>query len=397
MTKTVKLIIILTFMLFCVFPYSSTVKAENNPENNMANDTDNCLLCHRYPSMGRYDEKGKKHILYINEEKFANSVHGKLKCTSCHIGLDKIPHTDVKPVDCSTNCHIIEPSTEREFSHANMVKKFNNSVHGLGNDGKSKAHPEDLPTCKYCHANRMYNPYSSAWGGSEALSNETLARCEGCHTEKKWAHRFYSHFTHRMRQRRTHEEIVALCASCHGDKEKMNRHGLESIETYKDTFHWVQLKYGVEDAPDCISCHIPIGYSAHDIRPRTDPLSPINKKNRVKTCSNQGGIQVCHPRATQAFATGRVHAYGEKTLIMANEQVAAAVKKDSETLLLERAKEDIPNQEVFRYTVLRLIRLFYQTLIGLTIGFMLFHQGLDFLRARKRRKAQEKNNYEEIT
>jgi hypothetical protein len=380
MPKAVRFIIILIFMLICVFTGPFPVMADN-----MIPDTENCLLCHRYPGMGRYDETGKKRILYINEEKFANSVHGKLRCKSCHIGLDQIPHTDVKPVDCSTNCHITEPSTEREFSHSNMVTKYNSSVHGQGNPDKVKPYAEDLPTCKYCHTNRMYNPYTTAWGGSEALSNETLARCKGCHTEEKWAQRFYSHFTHRMRQRRSHEEIVALCTSCHEDSTKMNRHGLESIETYKDTFHWVQLKYGVVNAPDCINCHIPIGYSAHDIRPRKDPLSPINKENRVKTCSNQGGIQECHPKATEQFATGRVHAYGLKTLIMANDNIADSMKKEGDTLLLERAKEDIPNQEVFRYTVLSLIRIFYRVLIGLTIGFMCFHQLLDYLRARKNR------------
>lgn len=387
-----RLIIMLIFVCFCFFSGPLPAIAQNN----VISDTENCLLCHRYPGMGRYDENGKKRILYINEEKFANSVHGKLTCRSCHVGLDKIPHTDVQPVDCATNCHINEPSTEREFSHANMVKKYNSSVHGPGDGDNPKPFAEDLPTCKYCHTNRMYNPFRTGWGGSEALSRETLARCKGCHTEEKWAQRFYSHFTHRMRQRRSHEEIVALCTSCHEDSAKMSRHGLESIETFKDTFHWVQLKYGVKNAPDCINCHIPIGYSAHDIRPRKDPLSPINKKNRVKTCSNQGGIQECHPRATQKFATGRVHAYGLKTLIMASSQVADTVKEDSETLLIERAKKDIPEQEVFRYTILRLIRLFYQGLIGLTIGFMCFHQGLDFLKTRKRKSSVNRNHDENI-
>ena len=29
--------------------------------SNAVADTGNCLLCHRYPSIGRYDEKGNKH------------------------------------------------------------------------------------------------------------------------------------------------------------------------------------------------------------------------------------------------------------------------------------------------------------------------------------------------
>ena len=81
--------------------------------------------------MGRYDKTGKKRVFYVNEKMFANSVHGNLRCKSCHVGLDKIPHTDIKKVDCSTKCHIEEPSTNKEFSHINMIQKYEAS--GSGN------------------------------------------------------------------------------------------------------------------------------------------------------------------------------------------------------------------------------------------------------------------------
>jgi hypothetical protein len=345
-------------------------------------DMENCLFCHRYPQMGRFDKTGKKRILYVNDEQFANSVHGKLRCTSCHVGLDEIPHTDVKKVDCSTKCHIEEPSTNKEFSHINMVKKYQMSVHGLGNNKNPKPYPEDLPTCKYCHNNRMYNPLVGMWDKSEELSNETLARCQGCHTDQQWAHRFYSHFTHRMRRRRSQIEIIKLCTSCHEDQEKMARHGLESVETYKDTFHWVQVSYGVKSAPGCISCHVPVGYSTHTIRPKTDPVSPINMDNRVMTCSNQGGLQTCHPSATAEFAKGRVHAYGMKAQIMAGKNAVGVEEKDK-LLIIERAKTDMPDEEVFHYKILKIIRLFYQVLIAVVIGSMCFHQLIDYIHTRK--------------
>ena len=352
-------------------------------QSDIVSDTENCLFCHRYPAMGRYDKTGTKRIFYINEEKFANSVHGKLRCKSCHVGLDRIPHTNIKKVDCSTKCHIEEPSTNREFSHANMVEKFQSSVHGEGTEEKPKPSPEDLPTCKYCHNNRMYNPYMGMQGRSEALSHETLTRCLGCHTEQRWAERFYSHFTHRMRKRRTQEEIIVLCTSCHEDQEKMSRHGIETIETYKDTFHWVQVEYKVENAPDCVSCHIPVGYSTHDIRPRTDPVSPIHMKNRVKTCSNQGGLQVCHPGATERFASGRVHAYGLKAQMVAGRKGSPLGEK-SKNLVMERAEQDMVKKDLFHYKILTLIKLFYKVLIAVVIGFMCVHQLLDYRRARQR-------------
>lgn len=348
-------------------------------------DTGNCLLCHRYPSIGRYDEKGTKRVFYINDKKFAASVHGKLACKNCHVGLDKIPHTDVKKVDCATKCHIKEPSTNQEFSHANMVNKYEASVHGKGLAENPKPFAEDLPTCKYCHDNRMYNPLQGMWGSSEDLSNETLARCIGCHTKENWARDFYSHFTHRMRRRRTQTEVVQLCTSCHENRKKMARHGVESINTYKDTFHWNLVRYGVHNAPDCISCHVPLGHSTHDIRPREDPVSPLHIFNRIKTCSNQGGIQVCHPAATAEFAGGRVHAYGTKAQMLAGNGI-----KDYQGIetarILERAETDLSGKDIFHYKVLKFIKLIYKILIGGTIVFMGFHQWLDFLAARRKQK-----------
>jgi len=348
-------------------------------------DTENCLLCHRYPNLGRYDEFGKKRVYYVNPEKFALSVHGKLKCKNCHIGLDSIPHTEVQKVDCATKCHIKEPSTNQEFSHANMIQKYEDSVHGRGAPQKPKPYPEDLPTCKYCHNNRVPNPFDGQWGLSRALFTETLARCQGCHTKDRWAQNFYAHFVHRMRQRRLPAEVIKLCTSCHEDRDKMARHGLESIETFKDTFHWIEIKFGVKNAPDCLSCHVPLGYATHDIRPRSDPISPINELNRIQTCSNQGGMQACHPGAKAKFATGRVHAYGTKAQMLAGRQIND-FESLSRNLILERAEHDISEDEIFRFQVLQFIRLMYKIFIGATILFMAFHQWLDFLSAKRKQK-----------
>jgi len=362
-------------------------------QSDAAPDEENCLICHRYPSLGRYDEGGNKRVYYINDQLYAHSVHGKLRCKSCHVDLDKIPHEDVKKVDCSTECHIKDPSSNREFSHRRMVGIYQNSVHGQGT-GEQKRFPEDRPTCTYCHGNRTYNPYAGFWGKSEELSRETLARCQGCHTDKDWTKNIYAHFTHRMRRRRTQNEIIQLCTSCHEDSQKMARHGIEAISTFKDTFHWTLVKYDVQNAPDCITCHVPVGYSTHEIQQRTDPVSPLYKNNRVKTCSNQGGIQNCHPGATAQFAEGRVHAYGTKVQLMADEERVTSEVKGEEPLLLVRARREIPPEEVFHYKVLSLVKLLYQVLIAAVIGFMLLHQLLDYRRTRKKMKSETEETNE---
>jgi hypothetical protein len=173
----------------------------------------------------------------------------------------------------------------------------------------------------------------------------------------------------------------------------MARHGLESIETYKDTFHWNLVRYGVKNAPDCISCHVPVGYSTHDIRPRTDPVSPLNILNRIRTCSNQGGIQICHPGATADFATGRVHAYGTRIQMLAGSSIGDLSDKEM-TSVLKRADADTSEAEIFHYKVLQLIKLFYKIMIGGTVFFMGFHQWLDFLRTKRRQKAKQKDKAE---
>lgn len=354
----------------------------------IVSDTENCLYCHRYPNMGRYDETGQKKIYYVNDKKFAQSVHGKLKCKNCHVGVDQIPHTDVKKVDCSTRCHIKEPSTNREFSHKNMIDKYNASVHGKGPKENPKPFPQDLPTCTYCHDNRIYNPFSGLWGKGDELSRETLGRCEGCHVKEAWAKNFYSHFTHRMRRRRTQTEIVRLCTSCHEDKDKMERHGLESIETFKDTFHWVLVKYDVKNAPDCISCHVPVGYSTHEIRYRNDKKSPINVANRINTCSHQGGVQTCHPGATSDFATGRVHAYGVKAQLAIAKGLAESSGQQNrdQSLISTRAMTDMTEEEVFHFMIIKLVKWFYKILIPLIIGSMCLHQWLEYLSIRRAKK-----------
>jgi hypothetical protein len=110
--------------------------------------------------------------------------------------------------------------------------------------------------------------------------------------------------------------------------------------------------------------------------------------NRVKTCSNQGGMQSCHPGATTEFASGRVHAYGMKAQIMADKNRASFLVDQDLSLVVERAEKDLSDKELFHYKVLRLIKLFYKLLIAFVIGSMLLHQGLDFMASRRHLKSR---------
>jgi hypothetical protein len=226
-----KLIKIYFFAVIFLVICSGSVSAETD----IFRDSDNCLLCHGYPTIGKQTKSGEPRVFYVNGREYANTVHGRLRCSQCHLGLDKIPHKDIKKVDCSTECHISGSGKYRQVSHKDVVDKYQASVHGTGTEENPKAFPDDLPTCTYCHTNRDYHYSEKSWDISRTYSDKTT-----------------SALRHPLSELRSQIDVIKLCASCHEDREKMARHGLESIETYRDTFHWEQLKYGVEDSPDCI-------------------------------------------------------------------------------------------------------------------------------------------------
>jgi len=187
--------------------------------------------------------------------------------------------------------------------------------------------------------------------------------------------------------------MIELCTKCHEDEVKMKRHGLETVSTFRDTFHWQSIKFGDPDAPNCITCHAPVGYLSHDIKPRTDPRSAIHKDNLVRTCSNPDGFQNCHPGATRSFAEGRVHPPGFKVgLFNAGTEagdVSGAIQKPAVRnlgyLVTKWFSEKAPQKATPGSMLLFLIKYFYMLLIGGLISFMIIHQFLDFLATRRER------------
>ena len=362
----------------------------------MGADVENCLLCHRYSGLGGIDEKGKKHLFYINEELFTKSVHGKIRCKECHTDIEEYPHTEAKKVDCSNICHLVDPATDKKFSHATMIEKYNKSVHGKTDaQGNLKEHAEDLPECTYCHENRIYQPVSGLARKEQGVAQEILDRCQGCHTDDQWTRTFYNHFTHRLHQRRTSRKMVELCVSCHEDKETMARHGLIVTGTFHDTFHWQSIKYNDPNAPNCITCHAPVGYFSHQIMPNEDPGSAIHKDNLVRTCANPDGVQACHPSATPSFAQGKIHPAGFKIGVFEFKmkgldrlrKIKRGEMKPFQEVLVQRPEtEELTPFEYYQELILELIKYFYMFLIGGLISFMIIHQILDYFATKREMK-----------
>lgn len=381
--------------LFIAPPWGFSEESAPLPKST---DEEGCLICHRYSGLARIDQKTSKiRLFYIPDYKYKDSVHGKVLCRNCHLNLDVIPHVDSKKVDCSTKCHLKEPSTDADFSHANLYDEVNKSIHGKGTEENPKKYPQDMPGCTDCHINTVYQPVQGL-DQAPGISRDALRRCIGCHTKEEWAVRYYQHFTHRLHRSRTALETVNLCLNCHQDDQMMTRHGLPATSNYRDTYHWKGVLYGDPNSPDCISCHAPVGYSVHSLASMQSKDSAVHQQNLQQTCANELGTQKCHPAATEAFARGKIHL----TPLGFEDTVAAVIRGEAvfeeiKDLRKERRFQNLMDidedelaamdeKERFQHQIYIIVKLVYTLLITVVIGGMLIHQLMDLYRTVKNRQ-----------
>lgn len=339
-----------------------------------ASDDENCLMCHKLPGLGIYvedeNQNAEKRLFYINEELFKASYHGHVPCTGCHDGVEEIPHTGSKEVDCASDCHIHDPSTNRKFSHADIVQEFSTSVHGK--EKQRKGPKDDLPGCKYCHSNKPYQL-------SEDNEKETLVFinvCMQCHESTEWAERFFKHINYRTLTRRSSKQVVDLCSQCHANQDMMDNHDLDVVVGFNDTFHGKAIRYGNTEVANCLNCHAPYvkGFSPHSILSHRTTDAPVSNKNKIETCRQSG----CHIDATEEFATsGRIHPSSLTPAKMASRKAQA------------RPDKDLPDTELQEF-ILGMIALFYKALIIIVVGGLMMHQILELLTLRRERILREK-------
>ncbi len=314
-------------------------------------DTD-CLSCHNDPTLT--DANG--HSIGVNADKFHASVHAVLKCNDCHTGFKDYPHPDKPaPVKCDT-CHADEATGLGSSVHAKASEHPCLSCHGNQHeivpktDPQSPVYPLNIPkTCGSCHGNaamakkygmgNVYPAYLDSIHGF-AIGKEGLlvaANCTSCHG----SHKILKHTDPQSSTYRAN--IPATCGSCHvGINEQYQKgvhgkavaagskdapvctdchtaHGIleptsadfrmqstpvcgnchrDKFSTYRDTFHsQLGLLGGYTETARCWDCH-----GAHDVLPTSDPNSPVNKANLVKTCGR------CHAGANASFVEYQPHA-----------------------------------------------------------------------------------------
>jgi hypothetical protein len=271
-----------------------------------SDDELNCVLCHKYRGLSRIDETGQFRLFYINEELFDSGPHRRVPCKDCHTDIDRIPHKPAKQVNCTQECHIIEPSGQTNFSHKSVAETLAKSVHGrLDENGNAKEYQDDYPGCKSCHDQPLYRPFSIFKGEKiPGMSKRAISRCESCHISGTFAEDFYEHVTTRLHKTRFPLETIEVCAKCHEDEGFRERHKLDDVITsYNETFHAKLLRLGSERMPDCIDCHVVAGENSHLIEAKEVVTSAVNTSNLATTCRTSD----CHATASPQLASFQTH------------------------------------------------------------------------------------------
>ena len=191
---------------------------------------------------------------------------------------------------------------------------------------------DPVETCGSCHKRALQAYLPSIHAVAFRRGTPHTAACVECHG---------SHSVQAIKnpQSPTSKLLVSTetCGRCHGSLSLTAMHRLPAnvVPDYRASFHGLSAALGDQRVANCASCH-----SYHEVRPSWDPLSTVNHANLAQTCG------ACHPGTTASFATGGIH-----------------------------HRPDTPGHKV-----VDVVRAMYLTMITITIGLMLAHNGLDFWR-----------------
>lgn len=280
-------------------------------------DPDNCLLCHQYRGLARYDRLTDRVHLFFADPDLAtgrNGPHARLACTDCHARreVSVVPHLAVTPVDCARQCHLSGPARlAREFSHDNIVGMLAGSSHSpdvlaaIQFEG-GPVLSEGQSICLYCHDEPVFRDASNLVPATGASADRALDRCNVCHGEKVPADIEYylRHISSRLQPARSPLELAQVCAVCHSDPRVLREHDLSnSVASFVRSFHGKAALLGDETTADCLSCHVAAGTNVHLMLGRDDPGSSVHVDRIANSCRSVA----CHPGADKAIADVAVH------------------------------------------------------------------------------------------
>jgi cytochrome b subunit of formate dehydrogenase len=334
---------------------------------NKKNLIESCGNCHK--------EAKEKFVLSEHAKAFAEGVEGAPNCISCHqssiVSVNKGKNSlqlKLNQQKLCLSCHLDDPKIRAKTTpSAGFIKAYEASVHGKAlADGN-----ESAPSCVNCHNHHDIEPPTS---DNSSINKFNIPNtCGKCHTEiadqyKQSIHGVAllqrgvtdapsctdCHGEHNILEHTNPNSPVAyqnvsseVCSPCHSSVRLAEKFGIpsERYKTYVDSYHGLAMKGGSTVVANCASCH-----GVHNIKPSSDPTSTINKNNLAKTCGS------CHPGANQNFAKGKIH------------------------IILTKQQEPL----------LYWIATVYIIIIVISIGFMLLHNVLDFIKKAKIKKMKQR-------
>jgi formate dehydrogenase gamma subunit len=307
-----------------------------------------CLDCHGDNTLFKTNSAGNAVSLFVDAARLKLSAHQTNTCISCHTAITAKHPDDNKPV-APVNCGVC---------HARQTESFNSSVHGLA----LKAGHADAATCQDCHDSHEIISYNSPI--SPIYFSRQAETCGACHDKeaRDWAASVHGravmagshdaptctgcHDEHKIRSLKGSSAMAIsedVCSRCHASKRLNTKYNLpaDRVKTFFESYHGLAAQYGSTVAANCASCH---GF--HRILPSSDTNSTINKIHLVETCGK------CHAGANQEFALGKIH-----------------VEPDG-----------LAGGTDFGSRLNRWVRRIYLALIFVTIGAMLAHNGILFVK-----------------
>lgn len=393
-----------------------------------------CLECHSDKDLTTMVNDTVEVSLFIDDEKYSNSIHGEFECVECHANIEEIPHDEELPhPDCN-------------MCHEDVAEEYAASIHGIG---QKEGNPGESAYCWDCHTAHYIYPADDSLS-SLSMKNQP-ALCARCHSNPEIIKKFriplsspsevYKNSVHYKVGMREKEIHAAKCTDCHGAHDtqpskvstsKTNKYHIAQTcskchpkiyQEYIESVHGEALVAGVSESPSCTDCH-----SEHNIQYHTDPNSTVYSTVISKTLCPQ-----CHEAerivAKYSLNNNVVASYQDSyhglasrggSVVSANcaschgvhnikpsSDPTSAINKDNLAETCGKCHPGVSSQVSKGLVhadatskankILYYVTAFYLMLITGTIGGMLFHNGLDFRKKfAARLKGNHESNFEEL-
>ena len=303
---------ILGFACWTFLLTAGTAGAQQTAEK-IPNET--CLGCHGDADFSVPGPDGQARSLFVNKDKFGQSVHGVRVCVDCHKQITEVPHQKLDRIKVScVQCHQAlwedaqgEKKTEQLAKLGTVVKQIDRYMKSIHARPRTEDQSLTNATCYNCHDAHYVYPQGSPIRAEWRLNIPNT--CGKCHATQLAA---YATSVHGQEVLQNHNPRAAICSDCHTthdvDSPSLDPIRLlitencgtchqENLKSYLDTYHGQVNKLGYANTAKCFDCH-----GNHAIQRVSNPASSVSPVNRLDTCSK------CHAVVTAGFATFQPHA-----------------------------------------------------------------------------------------